>query len=364
MNQRDQNERQNRPGNPQRQGGRYGSMAEAGRDHDEGRGQSRARFTDTYNPEPQWLREEGSERQYGQPLGGGDYDRNDEDYRGGGYASAGRGYGESRGYRSQQGSQYEGSQYGGRHPMEDQDRYRGRQFGQQSYGGYGRGMSEPYEAGTQGSYGGGSARSGGRWDRDEERFAGERGYGQGEYGYRGREYGASRRDMQSGWQQEREGSRFLSGYGGGGYDQASGYGGRDYGSRDYGSRGYGTSGSFATGNYQSGMEGQRSYRGLGPQGYKRSDDRIRDDICERLTDSDRIDASNVTIDVNQGTVTLSGSVPERHMRYAAEDLVDDAMGVESINNQLRVQERSSTTGQASTGVGGRTGSALSEKQTH
>ena len=93
MKQRDQNQR----GNEQRHGGRYGSMAQAGRDYDEGRSrQSRgggARFTDTYNPEPQWLREQGSERQYGQPLASGGYDRDDEDYRGGGYANASREYG-------------------------------------------------------------------------------------------------------------------------------------------------------------------------------------------------------------------------------------------------------------------------------
>ena len=98
------------------------------------------------------------------------------------------------------------------------------------------------------------------------------------------------------------------------------------------------------------MEGQRSYRGFGPQTYRRSDDRIRDDVCERLTDDARIDASNVTIDVNQGAVTLSGAVPERHMRYAAEDLVDDAMGVESINNQLRVQSRAQSQGTQSQGM--------------
>jgi hypothetical protein len=37
------------------------------------------------------------------------------------------------------------------------------------------------------------------------------------------------------------------------------------------------------------------------------------------------------------------------MRYAAEDLVDDAMGVESINNQLRVQARGMQPGSMQSG---------------
>jgi hypothetical protein len=367
MRQRDQNKR----GNDQRPGGRYGAMAQAGREYDDGRRQQQSRggghFTDTYNPEPQWLREQGSGRQYGQPLGGGEYDRNDEDYRGGRYASASRepgGPARSRGYGPRR---YD--QYGSRFETEDDDRDDGRQAygqGQREYGrqyqgahgqgpygeyGSGRDMPEPYEAGYRG---GGFARSEG-WEREEQRFAGVPEYGRSGRGSgHGRDYGGARQRMR----QERPGSQFLSDYGGGGYDQVSGHG------SDFGSRGYGTAGGFATGRYPSGMEGQRSYRGLGPQSYKRSDDRIRDDVCERLTDNDRIDASNVTIDVNQGAVTLSGTVPERHMRYAAEDLVDDCMGVESIDNQLRVQATPASGGQAGTGVGGRTGSALSEKPAH
>lgn len=338
MNQRDQNQRNN----PQGRGGRYGSMPRGSREHEEGRGRQ-PRFTDTYNPEPQWLREDTGERMYGQGLGGSGYDRDDEEFRGGRYGNPARGYGQSSSqYGAQRGAQYE------RYEPHERDRYQNEQAYAEGRGMQGRGMREPYEPGYRGGDYQGDFERGGRASGMRSEYGGYS-YGQGEGG---REYGAPRRGMQSGWQ-ERSGSQFASDYGSGGYDQVSGYG----------ERGYGSSGRFSTGNYQSGMEGQRSYRGLGPQTYKRSDDRIRDDVCERLTDSERIDASNVTIDVNQGAVTLSGTVPERHMRYAAEDLVDDALGVESINNQLRVQ--SASTGQSTTtGVGGRTGGALSEKQTH
>ena len=78
---------------------------------------------------------------------------------------------------------------------------------------------------------------------------------------------------------------------------------------------------------------------MGPANYKRSDERIRDDIYERLTDSHHIDARAILVDVNQGSVTLNGTVTERRMRYMAEDLVERVSGVSNINNQLRVQKQ-------------------------
>ena len=63
---------------------------------------------------------------------------------------------------------------------------------------------------------------------------------------------------------------------------------------------------------------------------------------EKLTESHEIDGRNIMVDVNQGNVTLTGTVPERRMRYAAEDLVEGCMGVSNINNQLKVQSEQAT----------------------
>ena len=127
---------------------------------------------------------------------------------------------------------------------------------------------------------------------------------------------------------------------GGRYGGASGYGRERIG---YGSESsYGSRAGWDLGAHQRDIGGQRggqSFRGMGPQEYKRSDERIREDVCERLTDSHAIDARNVMVEVNQGNVTLSGTVHERRMRYAAEDLVERIGGVANINNQLRVQKR-------------------------
>ena len=100
--------------------------------------------------------------------------------------------------------------------------------------------------------------------------------------------------------------------------------------------GYGSRAGWDLGTHQRDIGG-RSFRGLGPQSYKRPDERIRDDVYERLTDSHHVDARNIMVEVNQGNVTLNGTVGERRMRYLAEDLVEGVMGVANINNQLKVQ---------------------------
>jgi hypothetical protein len=75
----------------------------------------------------------------------------------------------------------------------------------------------------------------------------------------------------------------------------------------------------------------------GPKGYARSDDRIREDISERLYHSAHIDSSEVTVNVQGGKVTLEGTVPNRWMRHAIENEADRCAGVRDIDNNIRVQ---------------------------
>jgi len=82
--------------------------------------------------------------------------------------------------------------------------------------------------------------------------------------------------------------------------------------------------------------GTDDFRGRGPKGYRRSDERIREDVCERLTDDWRIDATDVEVVVNDGEVTLSGVVNSRGAKRHAEDLVEDITGVRDVHNNLRV----------------------------
>lgn len=78
------------------------------------------------------------------------------------------------------------------------------------------------------------------------------------------------------------------------------------------------------------------FRGRGPRGYVRSDERIGEDIHERLTTDPMLDASDITVEISDGVVTLRGCVEQRWLRHHAEDLVEACGGVRDIRNDLRV----------------------------
>jgi hypothetical protein len=113
------------------------------------------------------------------------------------------------------------------------------------------------------------------------------------------------------------------------------YEGRHPGHRNFG-RGEGTSARDGEGRRWTASGYPGGHRGIGPQGYVRSDERIREDVCERLTLHDAIDASNIEVGVTEGVVTLGGDVPERYMKHLAEDAVVDTVGVKDVENALRV----------------------------
>lgn len=74
----------------------------------------------------------------------------------------------------------------------------------------------------------------------------------------------------------------------------------------------------------------------GPKGYRRSDERIREDLCERLMRARHIDSSEVSVEVTDGKVVLEGTVPQRRMKHAIEDMADACLGVHDIENRIQV----------------------------
>lgn len=78
--------------------------------------------------------------------------------------------------------------------------------------------------------------------------------------------------------------------------------------------------------------------GRGPKSYQRSDDRIRDEICERLYRSSLIDASDVEVEVNQCEVTLTGTVANRDEKRHAEDVAEDVFGVTDVHNNIHISK--------------------------
>jgi osmotically-inducible protein OsmY len=84
------------------------------------------------------------------------------------------------------------------------------------------------------------------------------------------------------------------------------------------------------------------HRGRGPKGYTRSDERIREDINDRMSEDAFLDATEIEVTVSNGEVTLTGTVDNRIDKRRAEDLAEDISGVKNVQNQLRVKQTSSS----------------------
>lgn len=97
-------------------------------------------------------------------------------------------------------------------------------------------------------------------------------------------------------------------------------------------------GNTLFGNDATGSRGEvrrGEHRGRGPRNYQRSDERIREDVCERLADDARVDASEIEVTVQNREVTLSGTVRDRGERRWAEDIAESVSGVTHVQNNLR-----------------------------
>ncbi len=79
------------------------------------------------------------------------------------------------------------------------------------------------------------------------------------------------------------------------------------------------------------------YAGVGPQGYQRSDERLCDEVCERMAQHGHLDASSIHVDIDQGEATLTGTVSSRREKRLAEDITESVFGVKDVHNQLRIR---------------------------
>ena len=285
----------------------------------------------------------------------------DNDYRGRSDYERGRGQ--------------QGGYYGGERWRQDQgDDHRPHGGYRQQYGErfgedfnpsrQGRGWDDEYESGRGGTFGMGTERSGpyggsmagghgGLMGGYEEPDYGSR-YGEmgRRYGYGSRDEGSSsRRYAGSEWGyrgQEGPGRRSSGRHYGGG-ERGYSEGGRDFWDKA----------SDEVSSWFGDEEAERrrrmdQHRGRGPKNYMRSDERIKEDVNDRLTDDGWIDASNIEVEVSNREVTLSGFVDNRHAKRRAEDIVEDISGVTNVQNNLRVrnetQSLSDTQGSTASGL--------------
>jgi hypothetical protein len=85
-------------------------------------------------------------------------------------------------------------------------------------------------------------------------------------------------------------------------------------------------------------EPRGEHRGRGPRGYRRSDERIREEVCECLTEDPFVDASNIEVTVQRGEVMLSGNVTSRQQKRRVTDLIESISGVRDVLNSVRVEQ--------------------------
>ena len=160
-----------------------------------------------------------------------------------------------------------------------------------------------------------------------------------------------------GWR-ERPSMPAYAGIGHGHYAEPGHLGPGEYGSQQYGSPyGRGRSGT----REWSSVEGWRvpgPHVGRGPRGYQRADERIQDELHERLTAHGLIDPTDIECRVVNGEVTLTGIVDSRAAKRAAEDLAEDIYGVRQVRNELRIQSPAHEQGVGRTSVLGLTEAQL------
>jgi hypothetical protein len=81
------------------------------------------------------------------------------------------------------------------------------------------------------------------------------------------------------------------------------------------------------------------YAGVAPRGYRRSDERVREDICERFTAHGYLDPSDVEVAVHGGDAMLTGTVGTRAQKRLAGELAASVSGVRHVHDHLRVEPR-------------------------
>jgi hypothetical protein len=254
---------------------------------------------------------------------------------------------ERGGYGGDYGRWQEGQSYGRGYGKD-----RSEQFAS-DYGPRGRFRGQGYDqSGGDNWYGGESARGGGGMSdlRGGGNFGGGRG-GQNYYASQtesGGSYPRSYNEMYG------QGSRGDRGFGEqGGFGGGPNFGGQSYGGQNYGTGSVGQTYGRGFGG-ERGPQGWGEHRGKGPKNYSRSDDRIREEVCDRLTDDAHLDASEIDIEVKNGEVTLTGSVSGRDAKRRAEDTIENCSGVKHVQNNLRVK------GQSSQGQSGQDGQSTGE----
>lgn len=81
----------------------------------------------------------------------------------------------------------------------------------------------------------------------------------------------------------------------------------------------------------------RGHRGHGPRDWRKSDERIRDEVCEALAAHRALDARDMNVGVEAGEVILSGVCPCPASRALAESIALEIVGVVAVHNFVGIK---------------------------
>jgi hypothetical protein len=99
------------------------------------------------------------------------------------------------------------------------------------------------------------------------------------------------------------------------------------------------------------------HRGKGPKGYVRTDERITEEVNEKLTEDGYVNANDIEVQVKNGDVILSGTVQSRQEKRRAEDIIERISGVKDVENKIKVisKNTNANSGQYTNGLKERNG---------
>jgi len=90
------------------------------------------------------------------------------------------------------------------------------------------------------------------------------------------------------------------------------------------------------------------HAGKGPQNYERSPEHIVEEVSERLTQHGGIDASDISVSIENNEIILTGTVESRLTKRLAEDIADSVPGVRDVHNRLTLRRNEPVTPESST----------------
>ena len=74
------------------------------------------------------------------------------------------------------------------------------------------------------------------------------------------------------------------------------------------------------------------------EGGRRGDESVREEVLDQLDAHPEIDAAEIEVLVEEGELTLQGTVLDRDMRRLAEGVAESVAGVSLVHNRLRLAQ--------------------------